>query len=144
MTDIVERLRRNAQQCRDAMIGGVAEVHDEAAVTIAALRNMLQATEEAALAQFAEARIEGARAMQARVARALRLYPEWCKNWGLDRNMRVATEAANECADMLATLPDNLPDDDDDAAMAIYKTLSWWIEAQKSAAIAGQHKGAGG
>ncbi len=74
------------------------------------------------------------------VARALRLYPEWCKNWGLDRNMAVATEAANECADMLAFLPNTLPEDDDEAAAAIYKTFPSWIEAQAKAIEARQHK----
>ena len=65
------------------------------------------------------AMIEGRRQMQSEIERALRIYPEWCANWGMDRNMKAATAAANECADMLKVLPTDLPEDDEDAGCAI-------------------------
>lgn len=84
----------------------------------------------------------GAEAERARIERALRLYPEWCANWGMDHSMKVATHAANECANMLATLPAELPEDDEEAAAAIFKTLPWWIEANARAnAKRGDHMG---
>ena len=63
--------------------------------------------------------IEGRRQMQSEIERALRIYPEWCANWGMDYNMKAATAAANECADMLKVLPTDLPEDDEDAGCAI-------------------------
>lgn len=78
---------------------------------------------------------------RARIARALRLYPEWCRNWGIDHNMNVATQAANECADMLSHMPAELPEDDGEAAKAIFKTLPWWIEANaRTNTLRGDHK----
>jgi len=57
------------------------------------------------------------------VQRALRLYPEWCRSWGLDRNMNAATEGAIECANMLEHLPINLPSDDEDAGCMIARAI---------------------
>lgn len=59
-----------------------------------------------------------------KAARVCSIYSDWCRNWGLDRNMHVAMEAAAECAEAILISRDlKLPDDDEAAGLVIFRAL---------------------
>lgn len=83
---------------------------------------------------FARQRLQARADALSDVARLCALYDQWCKNWGMDHNQRVASEAAEEIAAVRTDLPElRLIADDEEAAKAVYSRQEWWIKANAEA-----------